>query len=79
MTCATCGGSGFVTVYDTVDYGSTTASMPSEEPCHDCWLVDKCPQCGAMLATTVTPPEEDTNLVWYRDSCIMCGWQSEEY
>jgi len=34
--CSHCDGTGWITSYDSVDYGSTTVSMPSTEPCMYC-------------------------------------------
>jgi hypothetical protein len=36
LACSHCDGTGWITSYDTVDYGSTTAQMQSDEPCIYC-------------------------------------------
>ena len=38
--CPHCGGTGWVTVTDSVDYGSTTVQMPSDEPARCTYITD---------------------------------------
>lgn len=64
MPCETCGGTGFVTVYDLVDYGSSTVQMPSDEPCPVCLGAGRCPQCGEAM---------DEGHVESMEACDKCG------
>jgi len=65
--CEKCEGTGIVTVYDRVPYGSTTVDMPSSDVCDCCEF--GCPYCG-----------EDA--IWDEDAgsfvtCHSCGWNIE--
>ena len=46
--CNKCDGSGWITYYDSVPYGSTNVSMPTVEMC-DCLESNECPKCGEPL------------------------------
>jgi hypothetical protein len=60
--CQKCNGTGWVTVTDSVDYGSTSVSMESEEPC----------ECRYREDTEINPyiltgPELDRTETWRKE------------
>lgn len=61
--CKHCGGTGMSMVYDSVDYGSTRATLSSTDTCG--WCVDegKCPVCAEALHET---------------GACQCGWDGED-
>jgi hypothetical protein len=46
--CKLCCGTGYMEVFDSVPYGSTSVSMSSDEVC-ECLGGDKCPRCNTEL------------------------------
>lgn len=72
--CVKCYGTGGKTVYDTVDYGSTTAQLPSFEYCPNCIEQGLCPLCGANLTPNGTDAEIDAFNAWIEtdEKCPQC-------
>jgi hypothetical protein len=65
--CKVCGASGVIHFSDSVDYGSTTVSMPGTDSCESC--SGRCPRCHYEFAV-----EEYWDFVDKPLPCPRCGW-----
>jgi hypothetical protein len=73
--CERCNGTGYITVYDWVPYGSGDVQMPSGEACPSCLERDTCPRCGEFSIIYAEAPKRAGKFV-YDDTavCLACGW-----
>ena len=69
--CIKCDGWGIYTCRNTMDYGSTTATLESNKPCEGCTEKGACPRCGEMILATA---EQFEQFFDHEEVCPLCGW-----
>ena len=67
--CKACDGFGEISYSNSVDYGSTTVSMPGVDICGKCIENAKCPHCGSELFFPLGADDEAATC-----SNSNCGW-----
>jgi len=67
--CPVCGGSGFITHYDSVEWWGAMVSMPTTEAC-ECWVsAQRCPRGCPKGSLEWNTAEDEAH-------CLNCGWDS---